>query len=115
MDKARDELMSHVVRCDVLEAGMDDRMEWLDDTMKFMAERYPQLGDLQLAQLEMVGRQFLRPPIPYGADHNATNRGGRQAPADEAATQAEEVEASESHEGEATAESETDGAARDAA
>lgn len=74
LDKARDELMSHVVRCEVLEAQMEHRMEWLDDTMDFMAERYPQLSDLQLAQLEMIGRRFLRPAIPHGADHNAMTR-----------------------------------------
>jgi hypothetical protein len=56
LDKARDELMSHVVRCEVLEASMEHRVEWLGDTLAFMAERYPQLSGLQMAQLEMMGK-----------------------------------------------------------
>lgn len=63
--------MSHVVRCDVLEASMEHRMEWLEDTLAFMAERYPQLSDLHMAQLEMMGRQFVKPAIPHGAGKNA--------------------------------------------
>lgn len=71
LDRARDELMSHVIRCEVLEATMEHRVEWLNDTLDYMAERYPQLGDLQMAQLEMMGRQFIKPAIPHGAGKNA--------------------------------------------
>jgi hypothetical protein len=92
LDRARDELMSHVVRCDVLKAGMDDRVEWLNDTMDFMAERYPGLGELQLAQLEMIGKQFLRPAIPHGAGKNAVTL-------DRTAARAAEAEAAEAVEG----------------
>ncbi|NNF13405.1 MAG: hypothetical protein HKN72_09285 [Gemmatimonadetes bacterium] len=74
LDRARDELFSHVIRCDVLEAHMDDRAEWLADTMDFMAHRYPQLGELELAQLEVMGKRFIKPAIPHGADTTATNR-----------------------------------------
>jgi len=66
--------MSHVVRCEVLEARSDDRFEWLDDTLDYMADRYPQLGELELAQLELMGRQFLRPVIPHGVGNNALTR-----------------------------------------
>lgn len=71
MDRARDELMSHVVRCEVFDAAMDHRREWLDETMDYMAERYPEFSDLQLTQLEMIGRQFIKPPIPHGRGKNA--------------------------------------------
>lgn len=74
MDQARDELMSHVVRCDVLEAEMDHREEWLQETMDYMAERYPMLSDLQLTQLEMMGRQFIKPAIPHGQGHTSRTR-----------------------------------------
>lgn len=74
LDKARDELMSHVVRCDVLDAAMEHRAEWLDDTMDYMADRWPSLSDLQLAQLEMMGREYLRPVIRHGSGHTAMNR-----------------------------------------
>jgi hypothetical protein len=63
--------MSHVIRCDVLQAEMDHRMEWLGETLEFMAERYPQLSGMQMAQLEMMGKQFLRPAIPHGSGKNA--------------------------------------------
>lgn len=74
LDKARDELMSHVVRCEVLEAAMEHRLEWLDDTMDYMAGRWPSLSDLQLAQLEMMGREYLRPVIQHGSGNTALNR-----------------------------------------
>lgn len=74
LDKARDELMSHVVRCEVLDAAMEHRLEWLDDTMDYMADRWPSLGDLQLAQLEMMGREYLRPVIAHGSGNTAMNR-----------------------------------------
>jgi len=74
LDHARDELMSHVVRCEVLKARMEDREHWLDETMEYMRDRYPSLNDMQLAQLEMVGRQFIKPPIPHGKGNHANNR-----------------------------------------
>jgi hypothetical protein len=79
MTKARDELMSHTIRCDVLEAHPEDRVDWLQDTMDYMAGRYPQLTDLQLTRLEMIGTQFIKPVIPHGAGNTARTRG----PADE--------------------------------
>lgn len=91
LDRARDELFSHVIRCDVLEAHMDDRKEWMADTMEFMAHRYPQLGELELAQLEVLGQRFIKPAIPHGAATTATNRKKWQeaVPAFEAAPDAE--------------------------
>jgi hypothetical protein len=74
LDRARDELMSHVVRCDVLDARMADRHAWLDDTLKYLKDRYPDLGALELTQLEMLGRQFIEPAIPYGKGNTALNR-----------------------------------------
>ena len=74
LDRARDELFSHVIRCEVLEAHMDDRKDWLDDTMDFMAHRYPQLNEIELAQLEVMGQRFIKPAIPHGAEATAANR-----------------------------------------
>ena len=73
-DRARDEFYSHVIRCDVLEAHMEDRLEWLAETMDYMAGRYPDLTDLELAQLEIVGRRFVKPAIPHGSHAHAGNR-----------------------------------------
>lgn len=104
-DRARDELMSHVVRCEVLDAEMEHRMEWLQDTMDFMAERWPGLTDLQLAQLEMVGKQFIRPAIPHGKGNHAKNRpeptvGGAEVKDAEATPEAESDEVPEAMEDE---------------
>ena len=74
LDRARDELMSHVVRCKVLDARMEDRHAWLDDTLKYLEDRYPELSALEKAQLELIGRQFIRPAIPHGAGNSALNR-----------------------------------------
>jgi len=74
IDRARDELFSHVIRCEVLDAHMGDRKEWLADTMDFMAQRYPQLSELELAQLEVMGKRFIEPAIPHGSQSTATNR-----------------------------------------
>jgi|SRR5690606_25150850 len=73
-DRARDELYSHVIRCAVLEASMEDRTAWMDDTIEYMAGRYPDLSDLEIAKLNEIGRRFIEPVIPHGAAANAANR-----------------------------------------
>jgi len=74
LDRARDELMSHAVRCNVLDARMADRTVWLDETMDYMGKRYPELSQLEFVQLEMIGGQFIKPAIPRGKDTTAFNR-----------------------------------------
>ena len=74
LDKARDELFSHIQRCDVLDAEPEQRLEWLDDTVDYMADRFPGLTQIQMAQLEVMGKRYLRPAIPHGADATALNR-----------------------------------------
>lgn len=74
LEHARDELMSHVVRCEVLDARMQDRNAWLDDTMQYMRDRHPSLNEMEFAQLEMIGRQFIKPAIPHGEKNTAHNR-----------------------------------------
>lgn len=73
-ERARDELYSHVIRCDVLAAHVEDRRSWMDETVEYMAGRYPDLSQLQLAQLERIGRRFIEPAIPHGAEAHAANR-----------------------------------------
>ncbi len=117
LDRARDELFSHVIRCEVLEAHMDDRKDWLADTMDFMAHRYPQLSEIELAQLEVMGQRFIKPAIPHGSESNAVNRTDwqkaipvmEQAPGAEAPAGAETpAEAETPTEAEATADSDTE-------
>lgn len=67
-DRARDELFSHINRCGVLEAADDDQEQWLNETMDYLSERYPDLGESDLAELYRVGLAFCRPAIRHGKD-----------------------------------------------
>jgi ribonuclease HII len=66
-DRARDELFSHINRCGVLQAADEDQEAWLEETMAYMGERYPDLTAPDLKELYQVGLRFCRPPIPHGA------------------------------------------------
>ncbi len=63
MDRARDELFSHIHRCGVLEANVDDQDSWMNETMGYLAERYPDLGEKDLVRLKAVGMRFCQPVI----------------------------------------------------
>ena len=71
MDFARDELMSHIHRCGVLKATAEHQVQWLDETMQYMAERYPALTPAELSELQQIGQRFCQPVIPHGAEHTA--------------------------------------------
>lgn len=71
LHRARDELFSQIRHCGVLEATEEQRGDWFTDTMKYMAERYPDLKPEELKELEELGRRYCAPVIPHGADHNA--------------------------------------------
>jgi len=62
-DQARDELFSHILRCGVVEADPEQQKEWMDDTMQYLAERYPDLDDEQLSQVRTLGERFCRPVV----------------------------------------------------
>lgn len=65
-DRARDELFSHINRCGVLQAAEDDQKHWMDDTMEYLGERYPDLSDSDLRELYTLGIRFCSPAIPHG-------------------------------------------------
>lgn len=93
LDRARDELFSHIQRCGVLQATEEHQREWLEETMSFMGERYPDLTKLQVAQLEAMGRRYIRPAIPHGRGKNETNREDWiEEPAEEADEVVQQVE-----------------------
>lgn len=71
LDMARDELMSHVHRCNVLQATADQQTEWLDDTIEYMAERFPTLSREELGELRTIGLRFVQPVIPHGKGNTA--------------------------------------------
>lgn len=64
--RARDELFSHINRCGVLQAEEDDQRHWMDETIDYLAERYPDLTDGDLKDLYSVGIRFCQPAIPHG-------------------------------------------------
>ena len=71
-DQARDELFSHILRCGVIEAEPEQQKEWMDDTMQYLGERYPDLEEEQLAQVRVLGERFCR-PVARKAETAGTN------------------------------------------
>ncbi len=63
IERARDELFSHIHRCGVLEAEAADQDVWMTETVEYLAERYPDLDVSDLAKLKKVGMQFCKPVI----------------------------------------------------
>lgn len=86
LSRARDELFSHINRCGVLQAEADDQQHWMDETIDYLAERYPDLSDAELQDLFDVGMRFCQPAIPHGR-----KRGGQEEE-DEAASSQEAEE-----------------------
>lgn len=87
-DRARDELFSHVNRCGVLRAAPEDQKQWMDETIDYLAERYPDLSDQDLEELHSIGMRFCKPAIPHGADSTVNAEDGANA-ANEEPTPAE--------------------------
>lgn len=61
-EQARDELFQHIIRCGVLQAAPEHQVEWFDDTMGYLEDRYPELTEQQLAELKTLGTRFCQPP-----------------------------------------------------
>jgi hypothetical protein len=71
LDLARDDLMSHIMRCGVLKALPEHQLEWLEETVEYLGECYPGLGAPQLAELKAIGVRFCHPVIPHGQGNTA--------------------------------------------
>ena len=63
VDRARDELYSHILSCGVLEAAAEQRKDWFDDTMDYLAERYDRLTNEEVASLRTLGERFCQPVV----------------------------------------------------
>ena len=61
-EQARDELFQHIMTCGVVGADHEHQTEWFDETLKYFAERYPELGESQLTELRKLGERFAQPP-----------------------------------------------------
>ena len=66
-EQARDELFSHILRCGVLEATSEHQKEWFDDTMLYLADRYEELDEQQIADLRVLGERYCRPVVGRNA------------------------------------------------
>jgi len=96
LDRARDELFSHIRRCGVLDAETDQRDEWFDDTIQYVGERYPELGPEQLAELRKIGERYCAPAIPQGGLAAMNDQSdAKKGEADTAEVDAAEVDAAE--------------------
>jgi hypothetical protein len=72
-DRARNELFSAIRQCAVIGAAEDDQIEWMDDTIRFLAERYPELTPEELDQLKTTGLRFCQPVIPHGSQNTSAD------------------------------------------
>lgn len=61
-EEARDELFQHIMRCGVVGADVADQSAWFNDTMSYMTERFPELGETQIGELRKLGERFAQPP-----------------------------------------------------
>ena len=73
-DRARDELFSHIHRCEVIGATREQQVEWMDDTLDFMADRYPDLSKGELDELRTLGLRFCQPVIPHGKEDSTDSQ-----------------------------------------
>jgi len=92
INRARDELFSHINRCGVLQAEDDDQQHWMEETIDYLAERYPDLSDADLQDLFSVGMRFCSPAIPHGRKRFGFNPGEKN---EEPESQAESDQAEE--------------------
>jgi hypothetical protein len=99
-DRARDELFSHINRCGVLQAAEEDQEHWMEETMGYLAERYPDLSDADLRDLYTLGLRFCRPAIPHGRDEEGeeASEGEAEAQPTEEGTGPESVKGVEADE-----------------
>jgi hypothetical protein len=61
-DEARDELFQHIMRCGVVGAEPEHVEDWFAETIKYMAERFPELSEQQINELKTLGLRFAQPP-----------------------------------------------------
>lgn len=99
LDRARDELFSHIQRCGVLQAESQQQTEWLDETLEYLAERYPDLDRGEVDELRAMGERYCSPAIPHGKvdarEHWSENGAEEEAEESTPAEPAEPAEAVE--------------------
>lgn len=61
-DMARDELFQHIMTCGVTGSDPQHQQEWFTETMAYFADRFPELSEKELAELQTLGLRFAQPP-----------------------------------------------------
>jgi len=61
-EEARDELFQHIMQCGVVGAEPEDQSVWFNETMSYLEQRYPELGESERTQLRTLGERFAQPP-----------------------------------------------------
>lgn len=74
-ERARNELFSQIQHCGVLEATEEQREAWFEQTMDYLARRYPDIGPEELARLSELGRRYCQPVISHGGRAEAHTEG----------------------------------------
>ena len=59
--EARDEMFQHVMKCGVIGAAPEDQQEWFEGTLAYLADRYHELSEEEIAQLRVLGERFVQP------------------------------------------------------
>lgn len=72
-EQARDELFQHIMRCGVIGAEGEHQVEWFDDTMRYLGERYHELSDEELNNLRTLGERFAAPPKARASEVDAAS------------------------------------------
>jgi hypothetical protein len=61
-EQARDEMFQHIMRCGVIGSAPEHQTEWFNDTMQYLADRYHELSESEVADLRTLGERFVQPP-----------------------------------------------------
>lgn len=67
MDEARNELFQHIMSCGVIGSQPEHQVEWFNETMNYLSERYHELSKQQIADLRVLGERFAAPPVNKSA------------------------------------------------
>ena len=62
-EEARDELFQHIIQCGVIGSTPEHQSEWFQQTMTYLAERYHELSQKEVADLRVLGERFAQPPV----------------------------------------------------
>ena len=75
-EQARDEMFQQIIQCGVLQSAPEHQIEWLDETMAYLADRYHELMPRDLEELKTLGVRFCAPPKARVAEEPASEPAG---------------------------------------